>query len=65
MNIATPIPAEQQRMIDHAFHGNLGRHDILHMARELLKLADEMHELRERIRVLERSAGREADGMRR
>ena len=47
------MPPNAQRLIDNTFHSNLGKRDVIYMAKALLQLSDEMFEMRERIKALE------------
>ena len=48
-------PEHYRRLVGKAFDGNATPRDILYMAKALLQLNDEMHELRERLTILERA----------
>lgn len=50
---ATPQADHTRKLINAAFLGKLGPQDMVHMARALLQLSDEMAEMRERMRAME------------
>ena len=50
---ATPQADHTRRLINAAFCGKLEPQDMVHMARALLQLSDEMAEMRERMRAME------------
>lgn len=52
---AQPSQEHYRKLVGKAFDGHVGPRDILYMAKALLQLNDEMHELRERIVVLEKA----------
>jgi len=48
-----PEPDHARKLINAAFCGKVGPQDLLYMARALLQLSDEIHELRQRLKRLE------------
>ena len=53
----SPKPPENhaRKLINAAFCGRLTPEDQLHMARAILQLSDEMHEVREELRAVKRA----------
>jgi hypothetical protein len=57
------VAAPVQRLAGPVFGGKIGKRDIRYMAQAILQLSDELHEARERIRLLEKAVARGAGGM--
>ena len=48
-----PERKDVKRLINRTFRGALNTSDLDYMAKAILQMHDEMHELRERVRILE------------